>query len=64
MKKIRVHPERIVCPYCSKPDHPFKAVHYPGPPCVKCGAKTTTTATAHRKLWWYCVECQHLEEQG
>ena len=57
---IRVHPEGVRCPICTRPGQLFAAVHHNGPPCIKCGANMQTVGE-QGQLFWRCPQCYSIE---
>lgn len=48
------HPLGVACPTCTKDDMLFPVVHYLGPSCLACGAKSMCDDGYEK---WHCREC-------
>jgi hypothetical protein len=58
---LRVHPEGVRCPVCTRPGQLFAAVHHKGPSCIKCRAPFMQTVDERGHLFWRCPQCHSLE---
>src|SRR5258708_2164704 len=58
---IRIHPEGVRCPICTRFGQLFVTIHHKGPSCVKCGAPFMQTVGEPVQLSWRCPKCHTIE---
>lgn len=63
MKRISIrylaHPVGVPCPICTDPTLPFAAVHYSGPPCLRCRYESSETIGTRAWIRYRCPACGH-----